>query len=282
MARRRRLSVTPLVVVLALAPAATRAGRVRQAAPQPPKAIVPVAASTLAAQPDDYYGQHVTVYAAVEERLSDSAFTIDQDARTHTGLELLVLTPPLTGPLELDTYVTVIGEVVRFLPYEMGGLSLNFPLALPAHVSAKYAHRPAVLATSVITSAMVDLAKKPLPPLTPEETAYDQTMKRVGIAYARIRDANEGADTAGSFQAATLKDAFVETEAFWKSRGKADASTWAREARTLAESIERAMSGGRWDEAKQSTSQLGQRCQACHSVYRERLEDGAYRIKRDQ
>jgi cytochrome c556 len=276
-------SIASLCVIVALMPAAIRASLVQQDPPasQTPKALVPVAASSVVAQPELYYGQHVTIFGTVDERLSDFAFTIDQDAAARTPKALLVLVPHLNGSLELNAYITVIGQVVRFSPDEIGGLALASPLQLPAHAEAKYASGPAVLATSVITAAMVDLAKKPVPPMTPEEATFDQTMKRVGTAYARLRDANEGPDgTAGALHAGTLKEAFTATEAFWKVRGKADAATWAREARSLCESIERAMSAARWDEAKQATTQLGQRCQSCHGAYRERLDDGGYQIKR--
>src|SRR5437667_6094175 len=55
-------------------PAATPA----PAAPAPPKPLVPVATNTVTANPDAYYGQAVTITAAVEQILSKSAFSVDQ------------------------------------------------------------------------------------------------------------------------------------------------------------------------------------------------------------
>src|SRR5580765_1031171 len=51
---------------------------------QPPataqtKPFVPLAASTLAAHPETYYGETVTMTAAVEQTFTKSAFSVDQD-----------------------------------------------------------------------------------------------------------------------------------------------------------------------------------------------------------
>src|SRR5216683_2897891 len=48
------------------------------AAPAPAKPLVPVATNTVTANPDAYYGQGVTINAAVEQILSKSAFSVDQ------------------------------------------------------------------------------------------------------------------------------------------------------------------------------------------------------------
>jgi hypothetical protein len=246
-----------------------------------PKPLVPVAASSIVDSPEAYYGQHVTLVGAVEEQLSDSAFTVDQDSHAQTGKELLILAPVLNGRLELNSYVTVIGEVVRFEPGQMGHLALHDPLNLPAHASAKYGGGPAVLATSVITPDLVDLARKLPLPLTPEEAAFDQYMKRVGGAYSALRQAGDASNRERTMtNAAVIKDTFREVEAFWKAREQADAIGWAQESRAHAEKIERAVAVGRWDAARESITSLGRTCQSCHSVHRERLDDGGYRIRK--
>src|SRR5213594_835089 len=48
------------------------------AVPAPAKPLVPVATNTVTAHPDAYYGQAVTINAAVEQILSKSAFSVDQ------------------------------------------------------------------------------------------------------------------------------------------------------------------------------------------------------------
>jgi cytochrome c556 len=229
--------------------------RAQQSAAPAPKPLVPAAASSIAANPEHYMGQIVTVFAAVERVLSPTSFTVDQDpARSGTG-EVLVVAALLNAPPIANAYVTVIGEV------------------------AMVDGRPAIKATTVLDAKMVDLAKKPLPPLTPEEQAFDAVMKRVQPAFAALRQAVAESNGEGTkAQAAILKQAFAETEAFFKKRGKPDAEKWAVEARTHAQALELA-SAGKWEEAKTALPALQQSCSSCHAVYRERQDDGSYRIR---
>ncbi len=56
---------------------------------------------------------------------------------------------------------------------------------------------------------------------------------------------------------------------------------WAGEARAHAETLEAAVTAGKWDEAKAAVGSLQQTCSACHGAYRQRGEDG-YRIRSDK
>ena len=254
----------------------------------PAKPTVPVSANSVTANPDAYYGESVTMTAAVEQIFSRSAFAVGQrtiggaaQRVTKTlGTDVLVLAPTLQAPVDLNAYVTVMGELVRFDPAEIARKAKGYTLDLAPDIVAKYGGRPAVLATAVINKAMVDLAKRPPPPLTADDEALSKVMKRVGPAFAALRTAvtASNAETTGQ-QAAVLKQGFTETEAFWKSKGKADAATWAHDARTQAEAIERAAAAGKWDDLKAPSATLGQACLTCHTAYRERVDDGSYRIK---
>jgi cytochrome c556 len=264
-----------------LSAAAVGIGLAQQPPASPaPKPIVPVVASTITADPGPYIGQTVSLMATVERRLSPTAFSVDQDRTKSTGAEVLILARTLTGGVDLNAYVTVIGEVVRFDPDTIAGAAKDYPLDLPPDAIAAYRGKPAILATSVITAAMVDVARRLPPPLTAEEEAFDKIMKRVGPAFTALRQALAGSNAdAAKQQAAVLGPAFGDVEAFWKTRGKADASGWARDARQHVDAIARAAAAGRWDEAATPATALGQACQSCHAAYRERLEDGAYRIR---
>lgn len=229
----------------------------RQGPPTPAaKPLIPAAASSIAANPEAFLGQNVSITAAVDRILSATSFTVDQNPRASGAGEVLVLVDVLTAPPAVNSYVTIIGEVVR------------------------HEERPAIRATSVLTAAMVDLAKRPAVPLTPEEIAFDQVMKRINPAFGAIRQAvNEAAGYEGVEHAVTLKQAFAETETFWKKRERPDAITWAAEARTHAETLEQAIGAGKWDDAKAALSGLQQTCSACHGAYRQRGDDGSYRIR---
>jgi cytochrome c556 len=246
----------------------------------PPKPLVPLAASTLAANPDPYIGEWVTVTAAVEQTLGSLAFSMDQDTTKSTGKEVLVLAPRMNSPVDLNTYVTVIGEVVRFDPEEITKKSKDYKVDLPADVIARYKGKPTVLATAVVNSAGLDVAKKPLPPVTADDEVLTKIMKQVGPANTALRNDIEKMDVSLTKEhAAVLKQAFAETETFWKSKGKANALQWAQEARKAAEGIDQAVASDNWDAVKSSATMLGQQCGACHAVYRERLDDGSYRVK---
>jgi cytochrome c556 len=246
----------------------------------PPKPLVPLAASTLAANPDPYIGEWVTVTAAVEQTLAPLAFSIDQDKTKSTGKEVLVLAPRMNSPVDLNTYVTVIGEVVRFDPEEIAKKSKDYKVDLPADVIAKYKGKPTVLATAVVNSAGLDVAKKPLPPVTADDEVLTKIMKQVGPANTALRSDIEKMDVNLTKEHATvLKQAFMQAEAFWKSKGKPNAIQWTQEARKAAESVDAAAATSNWEGVKSSAATLGQQCSACHTVYRERLEDGSYRVK---
>jgi cytochrome c556 len=105
-------------------------------------------------------------------------------------------------------------------------------------------------------------------------------MKQVGAANGALRGDADKMDLAATKEhAATLTKAFTTTEAFWKTKGKTDAITWAQEAKTLAMSIDTAAAAAKWDDVKTSAGTLGQKCASCHGAYRERFDDGSFRIK---
>ena len=246
----------------------------------PAKPVVPVAASTIVNNPDPYIGEYVSLTAAVEQPLTKSTFSVDQD-KTKPEKDILVIAPTLNGTVEPNAYVTVLGELVKFDPEEVKKKTKNYSLDLSPDLVARYKGRPAVVATAVvINSTGVDIAKVLPPPMTPEEEAFQKIMRQVGPANTAIRGAIDKMDAgAVKDQAAILAKAFTQTEAFWKSKNKPDAVGFATEARKHADAINTAAAAGKWDEAKAAAAPLGQQCQGCHTAYRERLDDGSFRIK---
>lgn len=253
--------------------------------PAPPasaqaKPFVPLAASTLAAHPETYYGEVVTVTAAVEQTLSKSSFSVDQDKTKSTGQEVLVIAPTMTGTVDLNSYVTVIGEAMAFDAAEIAKKAKGYTLDISPEVAAKYRGKPVVLATAVVNSAGIDVAKKPLPPMTTDDLALQKFMKQIGPANTALRGDIDKMDAALTKEhAAAIKQAFVGTEAFWKAKAKTDAIQWSAEAHKDAEALEAAVTAGNWDQAKAAAATLGQKCAACHGAYRDRLDDGTFRIK---
>jgi cytochrome c556 len=253
------------------------------AAPAPPtKPLVPVVASTLAAKPDAYYGEFVSMTATVDQRFSRTAFTMDQDAAKTLEQDVIVVAPRILDDVEANTYVTVIGEVVRFDPAYFEGRFKDFKLDLAPDVVEKYRGRPLVVASSVINSKLRDLTMRLPPPMTAEEEQLADIMKKIQPALGTVRKAIEGssADTAQG-PIATLKQAFADVEVFWRARkGSSDAVRWAQDGKRAIDAAERGIAAGKWEDVKTAAGELGKTCQGCHGVYRERFDDGSFRIKK--
>ena len=242
---------------------------------------IPAAASSIAEKPETFYGQNVTVYATVEKQLTALAFTLDQDKTKSTGKEVIVLAPRLHEKVEPNSYVTVIGEVVKPDLAEITKRAKGGAAGL-AEVLAQNPGKPVILATAVINPALNDLAKFVPPPMTPEEEALDKTMKGVQQANGALRKGIDGSTVdLVKTNTAILAKAFADTEAFWKKRGKEEAVKIAQTARAAVDGIDKAVAAGNWNDAKTHNTTLGQQCQACHSQFRERLEDGSFAVKKD-
>jgi hypothetical protein len=248
----------------------------RGAQPQP---IVPVSVSVLTTLPDKYVGGPVSLTAAVEQRYGPTAFSIDQDSTKSTA-DVLVLAPVLTAPVEPNSYVTVIGEVVRFDLSQVTARMKDATPALPPEVVEKYRGRPAIIATSVINNAMTDLAKRLPPPLTPEERALNIAMKQIGPSFNALRQsvtASSAADVKA--QAMILNQAFTDAAAFWKTKPHVDAIQLTEDAKRESGAIADAAGRSDWDAVKASVPKLQSTCANCHAAYRERLDDGSYRYR---
>jgi cytochrome c556 len=258
----------------------------RRGAGPDPNAGLPVATNTIVENPDAYYGKRVTISAGVEQVLSKTAFLVDQRKAagakevTAIGRPILVIAPYLSGLLDEKQYVLIRGEIVKLDQAAIARLAADYTLDRVDEIAAKYQGQPVLVATSVRNSVYAEVGAKPPPPPTAEEISLGTAMKTIGPAIAELRTAvQESKADAVSQTAAKLKPAFTQTEAIWDNLGQSSAAEWAREALAHSTSIERAAAAGNWDAVKTSATALNQLCQNCHGVYRERLEDGTFRIK---
>jgi cytochrome c556 len=241
--------------------------------------LVPMTASTIVRDPAAQLGQNVSMMAAVEAILSKTVFTVDQD-KTKSVDAVIVISPFLSGAPDLNSYVTVQGEVIRFDPAEISKRAPKYTLDLMPDQVEKYRGRPAVLATVVLTATLTDLAKRPIPPMTAEEQLFSQWMKTVNPAFTAIRGGLEAPDAAQlKQQTAALKQAFTQVESFYKLKGVADALKWAGEAVKFAAAMEQGAASGKWDEVKAAAGGLQPLCAQCHNQHRERMEDGTFRFR---
>ncbi len=160
----------------------------------PPKPLVPVAASSVAANPDPYVGEFVTMTGAVEANLSKTSFSVDQDKTKPTGKDVLVLAPNLQKPAEANGYVTVIGQLIKFDEKEVAEKLKDYKIDLSPEDLAKFRGKPVVLATAVINTAGIDIAKKPIPAMSADELALQKIMTKLPPAQAALRKALDGKD----------------------------------------------------------------------------------------
>jgi len=89
----RRLPAAAAVILVA-----TIAVRAQQGPPQgggaAARPLVPAAASSIAQSPETFYGENVSMSAAVEAVLSKTTFTVDQNKMTSTGKDVAVTARP--------------------------------------------------------------------------------------------------------------------------------------------------------------------------------------------
>jgi hypothetical protein len=269
------LAMCGCTMVLAVA---TRA----QQAPAVGANLVPVTAASLMQHPELYLNQSVSMYATVEQLLSGTAFSVDQDAKKASLTDLLIVAPTLTAQPKPGAYVTVVGVVIKVDPAEIQKRSKGYALDLAPNVLERYKDKVMVLATAVVDPAMVDLAKVLPKPATPEEVALSNVMKQVQPASGELRKGAEASDkTIVATQAQALAKLFTETRKIFETqKDMADAVGWSTEATTLMASVEKAAAAGQWADVTASATKLTGLCQQCHAARRERLEDGTYRIKR--
>ena len=132
----------------------------------------------------------------------------------------------------------------------------------------------------MITEKFVDLAKRLPPPMTADEESLSKMMKQLPPALAALRsavDANKAEDAKKN--ATVLRQGFTDTEAFWKPK-KAEPTGWAHDAKAKVEGIQASIAAGKWDDAKTAAGTLQGACGQCHNAYRERFDDGSFRIKK--
>ena len=273
--RQLALAICGCTMVLAVA---TRA----QQAPAVGANLVPVSAASLMQHPELYLNQSVSMYATVEQLLSGTAFSVDQDAKKASLTDLLIVAPTLTAQPKPGAYVTVVGVVIKVDPAEIQKRSRGYSLDLPPNVLERYKDKVMVLASAVVDPGMIDLAKVLPKPPTADEEALSKVMKQVQPAVAELRKGADGSDkTMVTTQAQLLGKLFLETKTvFERQQGMADAVGWATEATTLLAAAEKAASAGQFADVTASATKLQGLCQQCHAARRERLEDGTYRIKR--
>ena len=217
---------------------------------------------------------------AVEANLTKTSFSVDQDKTKSTGKEVLVLAPTLQKQADANGYVTVIGQLIKFDEKEVAAKLKDYQIDLSPADIAKFKGKPVVLATAVINSGGIDIAKKPIPPMGADDLTLQKIMTKLPAAQGAVRKSLDSKDAAGAKEQATLlKDSFTQIEAFFKTKNNTEAMKWAGEGKNHADAILVNLGLNNIEAAKTSITPLGGTCASCHGKFRDRMEDGTFRLK---
>ena len=131
-----------------------------------------------------------------------------------------------------------------------------------------------VLALSVVSFAAVRAAE------ALDEKAFQKHMKAVGKANKDFKGNLESKNAAAiEKDGAATAEAYKAMAAFFKARKNDDAVKWSDDSAAGAAGAAGAAKAGDWDKVKSQWGTVGKNCKACHDKYREKLDDGSYRIK---
>jgi cytochrome c556 len=247
---------------------------------------LPVATSAILRNPAAYYGKQITVSAGVDHMLTKTAFLVDQWKMTGPtevqpiGQPVLVVAPYLTNSLDQRNYLIVRGELLKFDTAAIARVASEYKLDLGPDLWKQFQGQPILLAASVLNSTYTELSKKPILPPTASELALSEAMKTINPAFAALKVAVDGSN-AGDIakNTAQLKPAFAQTEKIWDDVGQSSAGQWARDAQEFISSIEHDAAKGDWDHVKFAATKLNALCGSCHTTFRDRVDDGSFRMK---
>ena len=276
------LTLTLAVSLVALA----SAQRGRRGGGGNANAGLPLATSAILRNPDVYYGKQITLSAGVDHMLSKTAFVVDQwrmsgpNDVSPAGKSILVVAPYLASALDTRSYMLMRGELVKFDTVTLARIAAEFKIDLGPELWQNYHGQPMLIAVSVINGTYIELAKKPVAPPTGNELALSEAMKTISPAFTALKAATDaGQADVVALNAAKLTPAFSQTENVWDDVGQASAGQFARDAQEYVASIERDAAAGNWDKAKFTATKLNSVCGSCHGTFRDRADDGTYRMK---
>jgi hypothetical protein len=104
-------------------------------------------------------------------------------------------------------------------------------------------------------------------------------MKNTDTAAKVLRKLERKTGTEAVKNAETLGSVYEEMIGFWRQRKRTDAEKWSEEGKAAAVVLASAAHSGDAEKAEAAFQTLSGTCKQCHTLYRERLTDGTYRIK---
>lgn len=149
--------------------------------------------------------------------------------------------------------------------------------------------RVAGLTGMVVAGGCAARAAAPVPPAAgsgpPAETQLteqnlEELMEKIGPTYDVLRkDLEANATAEAGKDAQQLSEWFGGVEKFWAQRNRANAVTWAQQARRAAGDAAGAAASGDATKATAAAETMNAACRQCHDVYRESDGKGGFRAR---
>ncbi|MEL6159217.1 MAG: hypothetical protein AAFQ40_09835 [Cyanobacteria bacterium J06623_5] len=104
--------------------------------------------------PEKYYNKRIAIQGEVEEKLSSTAFTLDEE-QLFGGEDLLVISDMMTPQTQDGEEVTVTGVLRPYIAAEFErDYDLEWDLDVQEQIEAEYTEKPVFIADEVYPSAM--------------------------------------------------------------------------------------------------------------------------------
>lgn len=118
------------------------------------------------------------------------------------------------------------------------------------------------------------------PAATGDELEHQTWMKTTSATAGILKksvEAKQGLETAGNAQ--KLADVFEQVQVYWAKSNTGDAVSLAKTAHDASLELAASANAGNWAQAATALKAINGTCTACHSVHREKLPEGGYKIK---
>ena len=116
--------------------------------------------------------------------------------------------------------------------------------------------------------------------LAQSDADYMGWMKAAVASKGKVAKGIAAKDGPGvATDAKIMEDSFKGIEDYWSKKGAADATGFAKTARTASADIVKAAKAGDFDAANAALATVGGTCGGCHMAHRAKGADGAYQIK---
>jgi len=116
--------------------------------------------------------------------------------------------------------------------------------------------------------------------LAQSDADYAGFMKSAVGAKGKVAKGIAAKDGPGvAADAKVMESSFKQIEDYWSKKGAADATGFAKQARTASADVAKAAAAGDFDAANAALTVVGGTCQGCHMAHRAKGADGAFQIK---